>query len=296
MVRPDVALITNIEAVHLEFFPSITAIADAKAEIFLGMTTGGSAVLNRDNAHFVRLDDAACHQGLHRIVGFGRDAIAEACLMNYEPTPEGGMVQAEILGRPMRYRIGAPGEHLALNSLGALLAISLAGGDMVAASAALANYHPPKGRGVAETVRLPDGDITLIDESYNASPVAVRAAIRLLGTMKPAGDGRRIMVLGDMRELGPTSPNLHADLATDLEQGGVDRVYCCGEMMAHLFEALPPALRGFHAKDSAALAPHVASEIQAGDIVTVKGSKTTHMEKVIETIRERGAQKQKRVG
>ncbi|MGE3622447.1 MAG: UDP-N-acetylmuramoylalanyl-D-glutamyl-2,6-diaminopimelate--D-alanyl-D-alanine ligase [Bdellovibrionales bacterium] len=288
-VRPHVALVTNVEAVHLEFFASVKDIADAKAEIFLGMDSSGMAVLNRDNPHFARLDDAACNRGLRRILSFGRDKLAEARLIEYHAMTGGSEIVADILGRPTRYRLGAAGEHLALNSLGVLLAAVLAGGDLDLCAAALAQYKPPRGRGVANTIRTGTGEITLIDESYNASPVAVKAAIQVLSGMTPASGGKRILVLGDMRELGNTSPALHAALAKDIAQSKIERVYCCGEWMEHLYRELPPALRGLHAKDSGMLAPQVAADLRAGDIVTVKGSKAVRMDIVIEAIKALGS-------
>jgi UDP-N-acetylmuramoyl-tripeptide--D-alanyl-D-alanine ligase len=293
-VQPHVALITNVEPVHLEFFPSVEAIADAKAEIFLGMNADGIAVLNRDNPHLKRLDDAACKQNLKRIVSFGRGTLAEARLVECTNTADGSEIKADILGHPIAYRLSAAGEHLALNSLGALLAAAMAGADIDAAAAALTPYHPPKGRGVTQKLFIPGGTITLIDESYNASPPSVRAAISVLGRMTPASGGRLIMALGDMRELGPESPILHATLAHDLIEAKITRVYCCGPMMKHLFEALPPALRGFQAEDSASLAPHLAADLKAGDIVSVKGSNAMHMNRVIEAIKALDASPQQK--
>ena len=148
-VRPHVALITTIEAVHSEHFASVEAITDAKAEIFLGMEPTGVAVLNRDNSAFARLAHAAQTRGLQKILGFGRDAQAEARLLECTPLPEGGSaIVADILGQTIRYRLGASGEHLALNSVGALLAAISAGGDRDVCAAALTQFHPPKGRGV----------------------------------------------------------------------------------------------------------------------------------------------------
>ena len=296
-VQPHIALITNVEAVHLEFFPSVEAIADAKAEIFLGMNAEGIAVLNHDNAHFNRLDDAACAHGLQRIIGFGRSKLAEARLIDCQPASGGSAVRAEIMGRPVKYTLPVPGEHLALNSLGALLAAATAGADIDQGAAALAHYQPPKGRGVRQKISRAGGDITLIDESYNASPASVQAAIGVLGHMNPAAGGRRIMALGDMRELGKDSPALHAALAPDLIKAKINRVYCCGEMMKHLFDALPPTLRGSYAADSAALAAPVAADLRADDIITVKGSNAIKMQRVVDAVKALGAtQNQRRTG
>lgn len=284
-VRPKVALITTIEAVHLEFFDSIEAIADAKAEIFLGMDAEGAAILNRDNPQFARLAAAARAQGIKRALSFGRDAKSDARLIEHINGVDGSTIQAEIHGRVLTYRLGAPGLHLAFNSLGALLAAVAAGGDVEACAAALFCYRQPEGRGVIETIRTAQGSFTLIDESYNASPVAVRAAIRVLSQMTPGPDGKRIVVLGDMRELGAAAPKLHAELAKDLIEGKIDRVYCCGEMMTNLYNALPPGLRGGSVQDSALLAPQVTADIRPGDIVTIKGSHSMRMELVVTALK-----------
>lgn len=284
MVQPHVALITNVEAVHLEFFASVEAIADAKAEIFDGVQKGGTVVLNRDNAHFARLAATAKKTDIKHILSFGRDAKSDARLLSYDSDNGTGVINADIMGRKITYRLGVPGDALAMNSLGALLGAKAAGSDIDACAEALARYRQPKGRGVMQTLPLANGEFTLIDESYNASPVSVGFAARVLGQMQPAGDGRRLLVLGDMRELGETSPALHAALARDITVAQVDLVFCCGPMMAHLFDALPHELRGAHAASSAELAPLVAAAVHANDIVTIKGSNSMAMSKVVNAL------------
>ncbi len=287
-VRPDVALITTIEAVHLEFFASLDAIADAKAEVFLGMNANGAAVLNRDNAQFARLAAGAKNHGLKKILGFGRDGKADARMLNYAATPDGSEIEADILGRKINYSLTTHGEHLALNSLGALLAAVAAGGDLDACVAALAHYRQPAGRGGVQTIILAEGNITVIDESYNASPAAVRAAVHVLGQKTPPVGGHRILVLGDMKELGTEAHALHAGLASDIIKADITRVFCCGEMMAYLYEALPPNLRGAYAPDSAELTPHVISALHAGDIITVKGSHSMNMNLIVDALKALG--------
>ena len=284
-VQPDVALITNIETVHLEHFASTEAIADAKAEIFLGMAPDGAAVLNRDNTHFIRLQAAARTQGIQRIVSFGRDAKADARMVECVASETECVVQATVLGQKLSYCLKGAGEHVAFNALGTLLAAIMAGGDAGTCAAALENYRLPTGRGGRESVALASGgSFVLIDESYNASPVAVRAAIQTLGRL----NGRRIAVLGDMKELGTSAAQLHTDLAPALQDAKIERVYCCGAMMGHLYEALPTSLRGIHTASSAELAPLVARDIQAGDVVMVKGSHSMQMERVVAALRKAG--------
>jgi UDP-N-acetylmuramoyl-tripeptide--D-alanyl-D-alanine ligase len=285
-VQPQIALITNVEAVHLEFFPSVEAIADAKAEIFLGMDASGIAVLNRDNPHFVRLVGHARTQGLQQILSFGTTPDCDAQLLEIIPQQEGSRVKMRLLNKALDFRLGAIGRHYAFNALGTLLTAVAAGADMDKCAESLAYYHAPTGRGARENITLPQGGmVTVIDETFNASPVAMRAAITTLGQIVPRPGGRRIAILGDMRELGPTAPKLHAELAAPLLQSRVDLVFACGHLIEGLFTALPRNLHGHYAADSASLAPIAAAALRDGDVVLVKGSKSIKMEKVIAAIR-----------
>lgn len=285
LAQPDIAIITTIEAVHLEFFASTEAIADAKAEIFQGMNEGGVAILNRDNRHYAQLANAAKSRGLKKILSFACKAKADAQLIDCALTTEGSAVNATIMGYNIHYSVGAPGMHLVHNSLAALLAATVASGKRDECAVALSHYKPPKGRGVATHIVLDGGEFTLIDESYNASPASVHAAIRVLANAAPLHKGRRILVLGDMRELGATSPALHAELAPAIAEAKIDCVFCCGEMMRYLFDALPAPLRGAYAADSAALAALVAREMRPDDIVTVKGSNSMKLSLVIDALK-----------
>jgi len=285
-VQPHISLITNIEAAHMEFFPSLEAIADAKAEIFLGMNAEGTAVLNRDNPQFARLLAAARTQGLKRILGFGRNPKSEARLVACKADEKGSTIAAVILDQKIRYRIGTPGEHIAFNSLGALLAAAAAGADPEIGAEALANFIPPQGRGTRQTIRTKDGgSFTLIDESYNASPAAMRAAFKVLKQTQPGKNGRRIAVLGDMRELGNAAPKLHVDLAPDVMEAEIDTVHCCGEMMACLYETLPAAKRGQKTRESKEMAALVGPSVRDGDVVMIKGSHGVHMEHIVESLK-----------
>ena len=269
MVEPDVAIITAIEVAHLEFFASLEAIADAKAEIFEGMSADGIAILNRDNAQFDRLAARAREQGLSRVIGFGEHAGAEARLIECRLEAAGSDVRADILGRRLDYRLAAPGRHWVQNSL---------------AAATLTSFSPPKGRGQRRRLALPGGYFELIDESYNASPAAMRAAFAVLGRSKPGAGGRRIAVLGDMRELGATSPHLHAELAGPLVAAGIDLVLSCGSLMNELQAALPREKRGGHAPDSHSLISAVLSNLRPGDVVLVKGSLGTRMAPIVDAL------------
>jgi UDP-N-acetylmuramoyl-tripeptide--D-alanyl-D-alanine ligase len=288
LVRPHVAVITTVEPAHLEFFPSVAAIADAKAEIFLGVERGGAAVLNRDNAHFDRLLAASRAAGVGRVIPFGEDPRAEARLLSCRLEADASMVEAEILGARVSYRLPLPGRHIVQNSLAVLAAAALLGVDARAAAAALERLAPIKGRGARVAIETGRGSFTLIDESYNASPAAMRAAIAMLGRIPAAKGGRRIAVLGDMRELGVDADRLHAELATALAAAGVDLLFCCGPHMRALAEAARAEMPVEHAPDSAALLPRVTDAVRAGDVVLVKGSLGSRMAPIVDALKGLG--------
>ena len=278
LVRPHVAIITTIEAVHLEFFDSVDGIAAAKAEIFAGLEPGGVAVLNADNGYFSYLTRQALARGA-QVVGFGSAQGAWARLLSYEPTETGGRIEAEIGGKRLSFAIGAPGRHWALNSLAVLAAAVHLGADLEQAAASLASMSAPKGRGARHSVALDGGTFTLIDESYNASPAAMRAAFAVL----KASQGRRVAVLGDMLELGADSAAIHADLADDLA-AAADLVCTAGRDMGALDEALPRDKRAGHAAKAEELLPLVRNLIRPGDVVMVKGSHGSRMGLIVDAL------------
>jgi UDP-N-acetylmuramoyl-tripeptide--D-alanyl-D-alanine ligase len=288
MVRPHVAIITRIAPVHLEHFASIDAIAEAKAEIFSGLVKGGVAILNRDDAQFERLEQAAKDAGVKFVLSFGEHEAADARLLTCHVIGETTRATAQLLGRKLGYTIGAPGKHVAMNSLAVLLAARAVGLDLDAAAAALEHFAPPAGRGQRETLRIEGGEITLIDESYNANPASMRAALDLLGA---AGGGRKIAVLGDMLELGPQGKALHAAHADDIVRNGVDLVFAAGPLMRSLFRAIPAQNRGVHAGDSAALEPLLLEALRPGDIVMIKGSNGSRMGPLVAAIRKHFAER-----
>jgi len=284
LVRPHVAIVTAIAPVHLEYFGSLKKIADAKAEIFSGLELGGAAVLNRDNRQFMQLAKAAAAAGAARIVSFGANAKADARLLRHSLQAETSTVEARILGQPITYKLGAPGKHLVLNSLAVLATVALVGADLALAALALDKLKPAAGRGVRATLRVPGGSALLIDESYNANPASMAAAIALLGQAPVGPSGRRIAVLGDMLELGAQGPALHRGLAEPIEAAAVDLVFCSGPLMHALWEALPSGRRGGYAETAAALEPSVLAAVRDGDAVMVKGSLGSKMGSIVKAL------------
>src|SRR5580692_3690237 len=272
MMRPHVAIVTTVEPVHLEFFAGIEAIADAKAEIFEGVEPGGAVVLNRDNSQFARLQRRAKKLGISRVVAFGADSKSDARLLDVSLHAACSAVHANILGHDVTYKLGMPGRHMAMNSLAVLAAASLAGADLARAALALSQIEPAAGRGARRVLVLANGEATLIDESYNANPASMAAALNVLGRALIGPHGRRIAVLGDMLELGPTSAELHRGLNEAVKANHIDLVYCCGPLMRNLWEALSTGKRGGYADSAASLEAQVVGAIRAGDAIMIKGS------------------------
>ncbi|OAI27589.1 UDP-N-acetylmuramoylalanyl-D-glutamyl-2, 6-diaminopimelate--D-alanyl-D-alanine ligase [Methylosinus sp. R-45379] len=280
-VEPHVAVVTRVAPVHLEHFDSLEAIAAAKAEVFSGLVEGGVAIINRDDETYETLLEGAAASRAAHVFSFGESEAAQARLLSYDG--ESQVAEAEIFGRRLRYRIGAPGKHFAVNSLAVLTIAHVFGIDLAEAAEMLADFAPPKGRGRRETLAIGGGALTLIDESYNANPTSMRAAFDLIGAEKSAR--RRIAVLGDMLELGPSAGELHAGLAKDLEAAGVDLLFTAGPLMARLFYAAPESMRGAHRANAAELEEAVLSALAPGDVVMIKGSNGSRMARIVEAIR-----------
>jgi UDP-N-acetylmuramoyl-tripeptide--D-alanyl-D-alanine ligase len=284
LARPHVAVITTIAPVHLEFFGTLAKIADAKAEIFLGLEVDGVVVINHDIAQFAQLKRRAKEAGVARIVSFGEHAKADARVIKCALHPHCSTVVAQIFGSELTYKIGAPGRHLVGNSLAVLVTAELAGADLALAALALAELKPVSGRGAPIEIEVAGGSVLVIDESYNANPASVDAALALLGQAEVGARGRRIAVLGDMLELGPKGPALHRALAKPVAVHAVDLVFCCGPLMRNLWRALPANRRGGYADDSTALESQVLSAIRAGDVVMVKGSLGSRMGSIVKAL------------
>ncbi len=290
MARPHIALVTTVEFAHGEFFEDIDAIADAKAEIFEGVEPGGWAVIKRDMPYFHRLARAAAASGVENVIGFGAHDEARARLVGSTSDGDAGgsKVTAIIGGHRVDYLIPLPGSHWVMNSLGVLAAVHAAGGDVALAAAALGGLRAVGGRGLRHRVSIPGGAITVIDDSYNASPASMKAAFEVLARSIPGDGGRRIAVLGDMLELGAGSAAKHASLADPLRDFSIDLVFTTGPEMARLAEAIPESRQGGHKADSQAMAKVVAAAVKPGDVVTVKGSAGSRMGVVVAALLELG--------
>ncbi|WP_319532217.1 UDP-N-acetylmuramoylalanyl-D-glutamyl-2,6-diaminopimelate--D-alanyl-D-alanine ligase [uncultured Cohaesibacter sp.] len=282
LVQPDLALITTVVAAHIGNFESIEQIAAAKAEIFEGVAKGGAALINADNPFAEFLAGVARDNGIETVLQFGRGPEADICLDELVLGADGSDLSISLIGDSLSCHVAAPGEHLAQNALAVLGAVHFVGADVAAASAVLGSHGATKGRGEQHQLSVDGGSVLLIDESYNANPSSVAAALAVLGLFD--GDGRKIAVLGDMLELGDESAEMHMGLLAPLQEAGIDRVYLCGPMMAHLWEVLPIAMRGTYAKASLDLVADVRADLRAGDAVMIKGSLGSRMGPVVSAL------------
>ena len=286
-VRPQVAIVTAVEPVHLAQFHGIEGIADAKGEVFSGLEPGGVALLNGDSPLAGRLRAHAAASPAGRVLTFGANAGNDVRMLDLRLDADSCTVRAEVLGVPVAYRIGAPGRHLALNSLAVLGAVRALGGDLALAALALRDFSTGDGRGRRLLLAIANGTMTLIDESYNANPTSMRAAIAVAGSMPRGARGRRIAVLGDMLELGPDGANLHAGLIDALLEHDIDLIFACGPLMKNLWQALPASRRGHYAENSAALESVLLEQVHAGDVVVVKGSLGSRMGRIVAALKAR---------
>jgi UDP-N-acetylmuramoyl-tripeptide--D-alanyl-D-alanine ligase len=282
LVRPHVAIVTAIAPAHREFFPSEEAIADAKGEIFQGLEPGGTAIVPFDSPHRDRLV-AAARPHAARIVTFGLGKGADVRARDTVPSPGGGSLIAALLPEAeLTFTVSQPGEHWVSNALAVLAAVEALGGDLAAAGLALADMPGLKGRGERRLIRVAGGEALLIDESYNANPASMAATLRTFGAAKVAG--RRIAVLGAMRELGEASEGYHAALAEPVEAACVERAILVGEEMESLAKALGQRVKITHVPDSAAATELVRNEVRAGDSILVKGSNSIGLAALVETL------------
>ncbi len=283
-LRPDVALITTIGAAHLNEFGSLQGVAEVKSNLF-DLMPRGTAVIPRDDDFYDYLVQRARQAGT-ATVSYGTSPEADARLLSYSPAD--GLVEAQIFGESITYRIGAQGRHFAHNSVGALAVVAVLGLNWRRGAAALAASTELAGRGAALNVEIGNRNFTLIDDAYNANPISVRAAIETLSERPLAQGGRRLAVLADMLELGADGEDFHRALADPILQSGIDKVYLAGRHMRALWDILPSRVRGGYALKAADLWIMLEPEIAQADVVLCKGSHGTDLHKVVAALRRNG--------
>lgn len=283
MVRPHVAIVTTIAPVHLEFFDSVDGIAAAKAEIFAGLESGGTAILNSDNSYFDFLKGEAEKAWAGRVISFGSGSAAEARLVDFALSDAGSIVVADIAGQELTFAMPTSGRYLAENTMAVLATAHALGTNIERVADALSGFKLMGGRGAREMLPLQAGAYTLIDESYNANPASMSASIGMLGDLKT--NGRKIVVMGDMLELGSDAPQLHAELNAAIQATDINRVLLCGPQMKTLWDLLPEPRKSTYAATSRDLMAPLLAEIASGDVVMVKGSLGMAMSTLVETLK-----------
>lgn len=290
LAAPDVAIVTNVAAVHLEAFDDIDGIAHEKASIFQGLRAGGTAVLNNDLPNTAVLLKAA-EQANARILRFGAQDLSNPRLREASVGDAETRISLTFNGDDLDLTLGVPGGHFAMNALAVLAAVQAVGGNVAQSAKALETWRPPAGRGTRERVDVPAWDglgFLLIDDAYNANPTSVRASLGVLAAAKVVNTGKRVAVLGDMLELGPTSAQLHAELAALEAIERLDQIHCVGPQMKTLWDALPETKRGKFTLQSNEMADLLPKLIGPDDVVMAKGSLGSKLGIVVDALREMG--------
>ena len=285
LVRPHVAIVTTIAPAHIGFFRDEAEIADAKAEIFEGLLPGGTAIVPSDNIHYPRLRTAA-EKYSDRIVSFGFAADADVRVLDYVASPDGGsLITAKLSGGVLCYTLSQPGKHWIANSLAVLAAVEAVGGDLAAAGLALAELGGMAGRGARHEIKVGTGSALLIDESYNANPASMAATI---GELANCDAGRRIVVLGAMKELGNKSDDYHLALAGPLAAANVDYAILVGEEMQILVEKLKAGVERpiefAHCASAKEALELLRDNLRVSDAILVKGSNSMGLSAIIKAL------------
>ncbi len=283
LARPHAAIITTVEPVHIAYLGSLENIAEEKADVFLGLEPGGIAIIKRDSPFFDLMRRRAEQQGA-RLQSFGLHPEADIRGVAVKLEADGSEVSVRFDGEAFSYRLGIPGAHIVDNSLAIVSALIAVGADLKRALPALAEMTAPQGRGARTLVSRTDGEILLIDESYNANPASMRAALAALGAVPRPRWPRRIAVLGDMLELGAGAAEMHIGLKEAIDAAGVDLVFACGPNMGELFSMLDETQKGGWTKTSEELVPKVLSSVAIGDVVMIKGSLGSRMAPVVRAL------------
>ncbi|WP_085836166.1 UDP-N-acetylmuramoyl-tripeptide--D-alanyl-D-alanine ligase [Aquimixticola soesokkakensis] len=295
MAAPHVAMITTVAAAHLAAFDSLADIAREKAAICEGLVAGGVAVVNGD---LDTLDVLRAGAGAARVVTFGETAACDVQVHDVRLFDGITTAKARVGGTDHLFRLSTAGRHFATNAAGCLAVAQEVGADVTLAARDLVLWAPPAGRGAREQILLDPSEtswqLTLIDDAFNANPTSMKAALEVLAAAAPRDGlgrkhkGRRIAILGDMLELGPTEQADHAALAALPFMASIDEVFCVGPLMQHLDAALRADKRGGWYASAEAMLPDLKLHVDAGDVVLVKGSKGSKVSRLVDAIRKLG--------
>lgn len=286
LVRPHIAVITTVAAAHLQFFGSVAEIAAAKAEIFLGLEPGGTALLNTDHDWLHILFNLARKAQVGRIVTYGFDDSADWHIERADPAAGGMWARVVHEGESFDLRLQVPGRHMVANAVAALAVAQLSGEGTKVALEALAGFGAAEGRGQTTRLGPAEKPLLLVDESYNANLASMAATLEVYAGVRPPG-GAKVLVLGDMLEMGPQGPGLHASLKEMVLATKSDKIFLVGASMVSLAEALRDRADVVHAPAVEDLAETILASLAHGDAVMVKGSKGVRLAGLVQAIRDR---------
>jgi UDP-N-acetylmuramoyl-tripeptide--D-alanyl-D-alanine ligase len=279
MARPHIAIVTMVAPSHLEFFDSIEGIAHAKAEIFEGLPSYGTAIIRGDIPESSILINAAKEKRIQNIITFGESKDCDCHIMDYSAGDEVNTIKAKIGDEIVVFNLTVPGKHWALNAIASLTAVKAAGANIEKACKDMVTYSAPDRRGSPTQL---EQNILLVDESYNANPVSIRAALESFSERKIKG--KKFAVLGDMRELGPTGPDLHAALAQDIKATEIDYLFLYGPLMKNLYDAIKDKITTYYFDDLQTLNKKLIDAVNQDDAIMVKASLGTGFKAIIDAI------------
>lgn len=271
-VKPHLAVITTLGETHIGNFSGLDGIAAAKAEIFEGVLPGGSVLLNRDNGFYAYFESMAKKRSLN-VYSFGWDSQADYRTQAVREVEDGYTFDLVTPKTKVSCHINLLGSHWVTNAACVLAAMDILGADIVQGAEDFKDFILPQGRGVISQLSFKEGQVTIIDESYNAAPSSMKMALKTLGRYTPEATGRRVAILGDMLELGDQSIAYHQDLHRDIVENKVDVVFACGQDITSLKSVLPETITYVQGKEPEDMFPDIDAMIQPGDVLMIKGSR-----------------------
>ena len=277
IVAPNISIITHICESHLEFFNCVWDIAKVKSEIMETEIPQDVAIIPGDSAYSNFLKNKAKNLGVKNIFNFGFSK-ADAQIVSQNQFLDRTEIVANILGKKIHYCVNCHNDSVIPNSLASILAAHAASGiDLQSLANEVESFSPTNRRGEI----FEKNEVTIIDDSYNACYSSVRSAIKSLSKYS----GRKILAIGDMKELGKDSRFFHENLAPTVDKFGVDLVFACGKLAKYLFENLREEKRGGWYENSQQLSENIVSKIQKGDKILIKGSNSMQMNKIVKEIK-----------
>lgn len=273
LARPHVAIITEIQEDHMEFHPSAESIVYTKMEIIEGLEPGGWLILNRDSPYFPLMLGIARSRGIDNLMTFGQHPLADICLQQAALHADHSILRVRIDQQCFAYCLALPGIHMAINSLAVIATHRALGWQLQETLPHFESVQPVESRNQRLQVRLRDGrELVLIDDSFNINPASIVASIHSLSLSEPGTGGRRIMVTGDIGEMGEGTEDYHERIAPVINRSNIDIFYSIGNYTKLIHQKLKEDIVHRHFESPNDLVDELSAELRHGDVVAVKGS------------------------